>query len=263
MKLKTTLLDNAYDFLHNSLYFFHLATTEDYPKDFKRYWKFSLVDIVQTIELLFKEVLRRENEFLIYENIDKPKHTVSISKALQRLKNIIKLELKQRDEVVITKAIEFRNQIMHFEMELDLQELSSIYTVIFEFIHSFHLRFLGEELHEKIHPEYWEEEALLIEQFQKEFVLYNGIEIRKEFAIEIAESQLFTTFKIQGMDYKRIKYGDEKSDFSLPTHCGDCSVKKGYFHALGCDTEICPNCGGQAISCPCNLYEDLYEEAKN
>lgn len=256
MKLKTTLLENAYDFLNNSLYYYHLATTEDYPEDFKKYWKFSLVDIVQTMELLFKEVLRRENEFFIYENIDNPKHTVSISKALHRLKNIIKLDLEQKDEIVITKAIELRNQIMHFEMELDIKELSSIYTVIFEFLHSFHLRFLSEELHEKIQPEYWEEEALLIEQFQKEFVLYNGIEIMKEYAIEIAESQLFTTFKIHGMEYKRIKYGDEQSNFTLPIHCVDCSVKKGYFHAFGCDIEICSNCGGQAISCPCD-YEEV------
>jgi hypothetical protein len=256
------LLDNAYDFLNNSLYFYHLATHEDYPQDYKRYWKFSIVDIVQAMELMFKEVLRRENEIFIYENIDKPNHTVSISKALQRLINIIKIDLNKNEENKIKQAIEIRNQIIHFELELDLKDLSTIYIVIFEFLHSFHYRFLGEELHEKTNPEYWEIEALIMEQFEKELVLYSGIEISKMYAIEIAESQLFTSFKVQGIEYKRIKFGDEQSQDAVynQTHCGDCAVKKGYFHALGCDLEICPKCGGQAITCSCNLCDEFNNE---
>ena len=249
IKIKMTLMENAYDFLHNSLYYFHLATCEEYPSDYKRFWKFSLMNLVQSLELIFKELLVRENEFLIYENIDKPKHTVSVTTALNRLKNIVKINLDHKDEIVIKKAIDLRNEIIHFGIELDIKELSAIYIVLFEFLHSFHLRFLGDELHEKIHPDYWEEEALLIEQFKKDLVMYSGIEISKNYAIEIAESQLFPTFSVEGVEYKRIKFGDEpdKDIYSVykQTHCGDCAVKQGYFHALGCN---------------CNLYDELYEE---
>jgi hypothetical protein len=259
MKIKTTLLENAYAFLNNSLHFYHLATHKDYPKEYKRYWMFSLVDIVQAMELMFKEVLRRENEFFIYENIDKPDKTVSISKALHRLKNILRIELNQSDEIKIKQAIELRNKIVHFESELDIKECSRIYAILFEFLQSFHYRFLGEELHDKISPEYWEEEALLIEQFKNEFVLYNGIKVHKHYPIEFVESQLITSLKIDGKEFKRIKFGDEQSQYDVykQSHCGDCGVKEGYYHVLGCDLEICPKCGGQMISCSCNLDENF------
>lgn len=123
IKIKTTLLENAYDFLNNSLYFYHIATHDDYPQENKRYWMFSIVDVVQAMELIFKEVLRRENEIFLYENIDNPKHTVSITKAVYRLKNIKNLELMVQDERIINKAIEIRNKIIHFEVELDVNEL--------------------------------------------------------------------------------------------------------------------------------------------
>ncbi|WP_374148420.1 hypothetical protein [Priestia megaterium] len=258
--IKVTLLENSYDFLHNSLNHFDLATSEASFEVQKRYLKFSLVDIVQSMELMFKEVLRRKNEFFIYENIDKPKHTVSISTALQRLKNIMRLNLEQKDEVKIKRAIDLRNQIIHFELELDIKELITIYIVIFEFIHSFHYRFLEEELHERIRPEYWTIEAKLMEKFEKEFVLYNGIEVNKLYPSEIAESQMLTYYVGKSQSYKRIKFGEEENLEFLSEHsrCGDCEVKQGYYHTLGCSLEICPKCGGQVKSCSCNLKAELF-----
>lgn len=40
--------------------------------------------------------------------------------------------------------------------------------------------------------------------------------------------------------------GDE-----LESRCHDCNVKDGGFHHPGCDSECCPKCGGQLISCGC------------
>jgi hypothetical protein len=38
--------------------------------------------------------------------------------------------------------------------------------------------------------------------------------------------------------------------------CGDCGVKEGQLHILGCDMEGCPFCGSQLTSCGC-CYEKL------
>ena len=38
--------------------------------------------------------------------------------------------------------------------------------------------------------------------------------------------------------------------------CGDCGVREGELHVLGCDMEDCPFCGQQLITCDC-CYERL------
>ncbi|TSB44820.1 hypothetical protein [Alkalicoccobacillus porphyridii] len=259
MKIKLSLLDNAYDFLNSSLHDYHLATNEEYPDDYKRFWKSAIVDLVQSMELMFKEVLRRDHKVLLYERIDNPKKTVSITNALQRLKNILNLDFTDKDEKTIKRAIGIRNDIIHFEVELNTPELLNIYIIIFEFLHSFHFRYLDGELHNFILPNYWEAEALLIEQFKKtDQVLYGGVNLSKYYPIEIAEAQLFSTFTISGIEYERIKHGEEldRQAFYISIHCGDCAVKEGYYHVLGCDLEVCPKCAGQAISCSCDIYDE-------
>jgi hypothetical protein len=40
--------------------------------------------------------------------------------------------------------------------------------------------------------------------------------------------------------------------------CGDCNAKEGEPHHMGCDMEECPSCGGQFISCDCNISDDIF-----
>lgn len=264
MKFKLSLLDNAYDYLHNSLYYYHLSIGEDYPEDYKRFWRFSLTNIVQCIELIFKEVLRREHEIFIYENIDKPKHTVSINTAIQRLKRLTKMNITEEEESVLKKAIDFRNVVTHYSIDVDVDEFKRIYEVIFEFLYTFHSKAFNFELHEIIHQDYWEEESSLIKEFQKDFVIYNGIEVNKKYPIQIVESQLLPTYNIDGFEFKRIKFSEETGFVNIEginEFCVGCAVKQGFYHVFGCDNEHCPKCNRQAISCDCRIYEDLDEES--
>jgi hypothetical protein len=62
----------------------------------------------------------------------------------------------------------------------------------------------------------------------------------------------------------RIRYGSETSDFrdrdrlAAENTCGDCDVRKGQFHVIGCDQEQCPACKGQFISCDCSQHASYF-----
>jgi hypothetical protein len=56
---------------------------------------------------------------------------------------------------------------------------------------------------------------------------------------------------------RRIRWGDEKGLWPKKRGrlgpCGDCAALPGQYHAPNCDMEQCPVCGGQALSCDCQL----------
>ena len=53
--------------------------------------------------------------------------------------------------------------------------------------------------------------------------------------------------KLKGKVYDRVPFKPEDPDWL----CIDCEAAPGEIHDLGCDTEDCPRCGEQLISCGC------------
>ena len=75
----------------------------------------------------------------------------------------------------------------------------------------------------------------------------------------------------QWREFPRIRYGDPGDlmhewyrktkpidNFEFPKRCGDCNCKVGHYHHWGCDSEACPECGMQMLSCGC--FHILKEE---
>ena len=155
---KLTLLDNAYHSIGRSLKHARDASTDN------KEWKFGILLLIQAMELIFKEALHREHPVLIYEKIDQRNHTVSISSALRRLQEIVRVEFSQSDLSSIKTAIQWRNQLMHYECELNIIHAQKVYYKLFVFLREFHKDIFKEELADHIETNLWEE-IIDIEEF--------------------------------------------------------------------------------------------------
>lgn len=82
--------------------------------------------------------------------------------------------------------------------------------------------------------------------------------MKAEWQKKIEESQLKTTYVIEGKELERIRYGSESDDWGADKQpCHDCGVVKGQYHVFSqCDVERCPVCDSQAIGCDCDYEGD-------
>ena len=62
-----------------------------------------------------------------------------------------------------------------------------------------------------------------------------------------------STLVIDGEIYARIPYGDPLDlHYTGAERCHDCGATKMHYHHMFCDSERCPKCGHQLISCDCD-----------
>ena len=88
-------------------------------------------------------------------------------------------------------------------------------------------------------------------------VLFNGVEVIPLWPEYFAKCQLITQYNIGGKEYPRLRYSEEGENWDADNGpCHDCAALKGQYHAINCDVERCPKCGGQVISCGCDYDED-------
>ncbi|MBA6339430.1 hypothetical protein H4J59_00120 [Colwellia sp. MB02u-10] len=139
-KLKMTLLENSKSFFIESVSKAVQAETSE------EHWKFAILLLVQAIETCLKERLRCTQDVLIYSNIDKPKHTVDLWLAISRLEKISKIEFDASDISSIKTASELRNQIVHFEFNLSIDQIKSNFVTLVGFYSEFCQKHLEEDI---------------------------------------------------------------------------------------------------------------------
>jgi hypothetical protein len=106
------------------------------------------LNLVQAVELSLKECLRRKHPVLIYENVDKPKRTVSISQALARIESpfIADIGMPDGEKRKIESAVKLRNQITHHVFEITEELAIAKFAELFAFLVYFQSRHLGVEI---------------------------------------------------------------------------------------------------------------------
>jgi|GEM_PF-1055261 len=138
---KLSLLTNSISFFREALRYTE-TDTHDPGK-----WKFAVINVVQAMELALKEALSRIHPAFIFEDIDNPKpnKTVSISKALARLRDerIGNFQISNQEVGQFKTAIELRNQLVHQECSYPEEHAEAKFSNIFAFMLFFYEDHLG------------------------------------------------------------------------------------------------------------------------
>jgi hypothetical protein len=136
IKINLTLLDNSHAFLNEAV-IYAVSAQDDVRK-----WQFAVLNLVQSLELSLKSLLHSVHPVLIFENIDKPKNTVSPLQAFDRLNSsyISGDDFSQEERKRITTALDLRNQMMHSEFTLKPEYAAAKFFEIFSFITLFQAR---------------------------------------------------------------------------------------------------------------------------
>jgi hypothetical protein len=155
--IKLSLIENAEDFLKQSLN--QAIYSEKHPQS----WKYAILNLVQSIELSLKELLRREHEIFIYKNIDNPNDTISLEFAVKRLEKVSKIKFNQKDIKSIQIASIFRNKIVHYEFSFKEKEVKTIYAKLIGYLQEIFYKYFKKNLNEIVGEEIWEEAVQIIE----------------------------------------------------------------------------------------------------
>lgn len=147
--LKLSLRENAHDFLEDALA--NAVAAEDAPQR----WKFAILGIVQAIELALKELLAEVHPLFVYENVDTPNKTVSLDKAIKRLAAIAGLELTDSEASALRVAKETRHQIVHYEVDANIEELKLAFARLLGFLANFYESHFDGPLYDYIDERLW------------------------------------------------------------------------------------------------------------
>lgn len=254
--LKLSLLENAYDSLNESLA--KVALAAETPGQ----WKFAVLNLVHALELFLKHRLHAEHRLLLFENVDRPNRTVSLERALERLKSV-DVTIEPRDVAAIDQAIKWRNAITHYETDLRLEEVRENYLLIFEFLDSFHLTHFEGGLTQHVTASNAPVAAQIMQDFRNEFVEFQGRSMHRSWPHKLLSAQLYPEVFFEGIIFERIRWGQEsyweetrKDGFVPREYCRDCGCGLGELHGPGCCVEECPRCSDQFTYCDCDLESD-------
>jgi len=151
-RLKLDLLNNGIDFVRSGVE--HFFNDSD-----RRALKYAILHLFAGLLLLFKERLSQEHPSLIFKNpqdaLKEESKTVDFDEALDRLKVCANVRFDDAQLRLLRRAQRHRNQLEHYEFNLDLREAQSLTGKLSEFIYLFLRDHLNTRLEEHLNPMDW------------------------------------------------------------------------------------------------------------
>jgi hypothetical protein len=126
-KLSHALLRSSHDFIQSAVKYANEADGTS--------WKFAVLHLASSIELLLKSKLAEEHWSLVFANPDKASidnlqtgefQSVDIDTLLKRLKGVDRIRLSDRDTTFIKKLKSIRNKIIHFHININENTIASL-----------------------------------------------------------------------------------------------------------------------------------------
>lgn len=143
--MKYTLLENGVDSLKAS--YLSIEKMRDLHEGTEHCLKDSILSLNHAIEILFKLLLKRHHEYLVFSELDKyitakekmieqgkndvfevNSHlkTITLYEAMRRSEFLCDISISNDYKTVIEYLNKKRNQITHYEINLDTEELSEV-----------------------------------------------------------------------------------------------------------------------------------------
>ena len=222
--LEYNLMENSIDSLNEAMNYYIKSKEEEE----NRLFKYAILLLNHSIELILKEILEREHSSLIYKDIDDSDsiETVSIYQALNRIKNVCEIDFPEHFKSRIIDLARERNKIQHYKVNIEkglaVKLLNNGYA-IFKY-------FLSDVLNEKLN----DYKNLISDDMVCELEsLEDTYKSLKKLATEVISGRSY--------EYLYFKYYDDKK-LKLP--CPKCSEKyiakddNGNYKCYFCYTEF-------------------------
>lgn len=142
---------NMGGFIGDSICF--MSTTEDEPIR----WRFSILSMIQAVELALKAILHAEHEAFIYEDIYARGEMVSLLKAAERVSKVAHLTFTEKDIDEVKRIENIRTTLIYKDFEFDMKNIKPVFIRIFNFCNHIFSDMLEISLEELIPDETWEE----------------------------------------------------------------------------------------------------------
>lgn len=125
--VKYNLINNALDSLNEAVEYYKRGN--HYQE--QRAYKFCILLLGQSIELLVKQILVREHLFFIYEDIDKKRKastydkTVSYKTAVDRIEHICDVDISKIKNLLLELG-QVRNKVQHSHCEYEIEYINTL-----------------------------------------------------------------------------------------------------------------------------------------